>query len=293
MESNINIDVLRILTCHYNKFGLKYRLKGLPYERCGELSWIIGYLKPQFSEEFRYLDIGTGESPLPTFLHAHTPWQITCLDKCSWVRKQHTFHRKILNGNVSDDRFRVIESDLQDVDFSDEQFDVITCVSVIEHFAGVTDSAAMTTVARLLRPGGVLILTTPVNDPFFMEFFVEKPVYGDLYNGSPVFYQRHYDVASIERRLLQPSGLSERLRVYFGDYGFQCFERVLQQPKLLRALYAWRTPWLAARFLSYRSYPVSRPSMRMNTASGTILVLEKTASLARPTSSGTTACVEF
>jgi hypothetical protein len=90
-----------------------------------------------------------------------------------------------------------------------------------------------------------------------------------------VFYQRHYDLRSLIERIIQPSGLFEAHRVYFGDYGFQCFEKILQQPKPLRALYTWCTPWLAIHHLSYRSYPVSRKEMRMNTASGLILVLEK------------------
>lgn len=133
----------------------------------------------------------------------------------------------------------------------------------------------MKVAARLLGKGGTLILTTLVNEPFFNEFYVKRAVYGANFKGSPVFYQRHYDLKGVSERLIQPSGLVEKQRVYFGDYGFQCFEKVLQQPKPLRAFYAWGTPWLAQHFVSYRSHPVSRKEMRMNTASGVILVLKK------------------
>ena len=68
--------------------------------------------------------------------------------------------------------------------------------------------------------------------------------------------------------------------MYFGDYGFQFFERVLQRTlprplKPVRALYKWATPHFARRFLSYSDRPVSRANMKMNTASGIILVLTK------------------
>jgi hypothetical protein len=95
-----------------------------------------------------------------------------------------------------------------------------------------------------------------------------------------VFYQRHYDVASVQQRLIAPSGLRELDRAYFGDYGFQFFERVLQRKlpgplKPLRALYKWATPLFASRFLTYSDRPVSRRDMATNTASGVILVLTK------------------
>ena len=221
--------------------------------------------------------MGTGESALPTFLSTRSQWNITCLDKCPWVASQQRFQKAIHGAQDTGKRFRVLVQDLLEADLVDEKFDLITCVSVIEHFEGNNDSAAMNIMGRLLRPGGTLILTTLVNEPFFAEFYLKRGVYGAEFRDQPVYYQRHYDVKSVDERLLRPSGLTERERVYFGDYGFQCFEKVLQTPKLLKALYAWTTPRLASRFLSYRPYPVGRKDMRMNTASGLIVVLEKTA----------------
>jgi 2-polyprenyl-3-methyl-5-hydroxy-6-metoxy-1,4-benzoquinol methylase len=271
----INTAVLKQISAHHRSLGLTFGLKSLPYERCAELSWVIEYLKPRFCEDLQYLDIGSGESPLPSFLHANSVWEITCLDKCHWVQKQYRFSANIHAATIPTKRFRVIEANLLEADLPDESFDLITCISVIEHFEGNSDSAAIKTAARLLRPGGRLILTTPVNESFFAEFYLEKPVYGVGFHDAPVFYQRHYDLATLSERIIEPTELMESQRVYFGDYDFQCFEKVLQQPKPLRALYAWTTPWLAKRYLSYRTYPVSRRDMRVNTASGVILLLEK------------------
>jgi len=275
MRSTINARVLEKIVSHQRSLGLKYWAKGLGYERCAELSWVIEHLEPRFREKLRYLDIGTGESPLPTFLRVRTGWDISCLDKCAWVRKQRTFIRGMNGAAGPAERFQVIEENLLETNLPEESFDVITSISVIEHFEGATDAEAMKATARLLKPGGTLILTTLVNEHFFAEFYLQRAVYGEHYNGKPVYYQRHYDVNGIAQRLIAPSGLIEKQRVYFGDYGFQCFEILLQAPKLLAALYIWIKPRLAKTFLSYRTYPVSRKNMRMNTASGLILVLEK------------------
>lgn len=279
MTEGLNKTALNQIASHQRKLGLKFRLKGLGYERCAELSWIIENLRHRFNEPLRYLDIGTGESPLPSFLAIHTEWDITCLDKCPWVQKQTHFYERTRLEPRPGRHISVIEADLLQEPLPDESLDVITCISVIEHFEGASDTAAIKAIARLLRPGGSLVLTTLINESFFAEFYVKKTVYGTEFKDSPVFYQRHYDVESIDRRLIQPSGLIERERVYFGDYGFQCFERIVQLPKPLRALYAWNMPVLARRCLSYRTYPVSRKDMRMNTASGIILVLDKPASI--------------
>ena len=274
MSTRIDSVVLKDIARHHRACSFQSRLHGLAYERCAELAWVVRHLNPLFGEHLRYLDIGTGESPLPTFVLRHSQWQVTCLDKCHWVRTQYRF-LPALNTNVSSRRFQVVEGDLLQADLPDESFDVITMISVIEHFEGNSDSAAMRRVTRLLRPGGECVLTTPMNNPFFREFYVRKSVYGSHSRGKPVYYQRHYDVQQLAERIIRPSSLVEQQRVYFGDYGFQCFERILQRPKLLRAFYLWTAPWLASQFVSYEPHPVSRRDMRMNTASGVILVLQK------------------
>ena len=53
-------------------------------------------------------------------------------------------------------------ADARALPFGDAPFDAIACVSVIEHVAGDGDAAAMAEMWRVLRPGGVLHLTTNV-----------------------------------------------------------------------------------------------------------------------------------
>ena len=279
--ANINRTTLSEITGHFASLRFVNRLHGLNYERCAELPFVIDRLRPRFAESLSYLDIGSGgESPLPTYLLRESKWKIRCIDKFEWVRRQETYAERVIGSAARNGRFAVEVQDLLTGDLPRESFDVITNISVIEHFSGDSDAEAMARSAALLKPGGTYILTTLMNDGFFKEHFVQQDVYGEAYQTEPVFYQRHYDVAAVQRRLIAPSGLREVERVYFGDYGFQFFERVVQRRlpgalKPLRALYKWATPYFASRFLTYNDRPISRADMATNTASGVILVLTK------------------
>jgi SAM-dependent methyltransferase len=152
-------------------------------------------------------------------------------------------------------------------------------VSVIEHFKGEMDTQAIKKIATLLKKGGLLLLTTPLNEGFPREFYLKARVYGEPYDGTPVFFQRHYDKNSLFARLVQPSGLRERERVFFGDYGLQAkelFMNIRWPAKPIKSLYQWAAPHLAKRFGSYSDAPVARPDMAMYTASGVFVILEKT-----------------
>jgi len=48
--------------------------------------------------------------------------------------------------------------DIAAMDFPDDRFDAVTCMSVIEH--GVPQEAFLEQAARVLRPGGVLVVST-------------------------------------------------------------------------------------------------------------------------------------
>lgn len=63
------------------------------------------------------------------------------------------FGREVRHGSV---RFRY--GDITETDFPNCSFDAITCMSVIEHGVPITPFLAES--ARLLRPGGVLVLST-------------------------------------------------------------------------------------------------------------------------------------
>jgi 2-polyprenyl-3-methyl-5-hydroxy-6-metoxy-1,4-benzoquinol methylase len=276
---SIDSRFLRPIVDHYYRLGRANRLRGFAYERCAELPYVLKTLEPLFREKLRYLDIGSGgESPLPTWLLVNTNWDITCVDKFAWVRSQLAHASRVASAEEVAKRFHVVEMDFLETRLPARSFDVITNISVIEHFEGNSDSEAMAASGELLRPGGTYVLTTPVNEGFYREIYVKRDVYGEqAVQGKAVYYQRHYDTGTIRSRLIEPSGLVEVERSYFGDYGRQFFEelggsfmrRVVNLPKRCNM------PKYALRHLSYSDRPVSRADMKDNTASGVIVVLTR------------------
>ena len=87
--------------------------------------------------------------------------------------------------------------------FANNYFDAVLSISVIEHINDEGDSLAMSEIWRVLKPGGKLILTFPVNKVYATEYR-DKDEY-NLYvekKSGKYFFQRIYDEQKIEERLL-------------------------------------------------------------------------------------------
>ncbi len=99
--------------------------------------------------------------------------------------------------------------DARSLDLPDASVDTIACVSVIEHVEGDGDAAAMAEMWRVLRPGGVVHLTTNVAarpGEVRTARAVYAPAGGAEGEETPpaegVFFERWYDDAAIDARLL-------------------------------------------------------------------------------------------
>lgn len=55
----------------------------------------------------------------------------------------------------------VVQADARALPFADECFDIVTIFEVIEHVPAGTEPAVLREVRRVLRPGGMLLLSTP------------------------------------------------------------------------------------------------------------------------------------
>lgn len=98
--------------------------------------------------------------------------------------------------------------DARALDLPDRSVDAIACVSVIEHVAGDGDGVAMAEMWRVLRPGGVVHLTTNIARRAG-EVRTALPVYGpaerDATTPPPsesAFFERRYDDTTLAGRLL-------------------------------------------------------------------------------------------
>ena len=111
-------------------------------------------------------------------------------------------------------------ADARALPFPDGAFDTIACVSVIEHVAGDGDATAMAEMWRVLRPGGVLHLTTTVAARPG-EVRTARPVYGadepapaepgdgGLAPAEGAFFERRYSRETLEARLLRKAWIEE------------------------------------------------------------------------------------
>ncbi len=137
-----------------------------------------------------HLDIGSGSSPVPTFLlqrHGAVTYA-TEMDPVYLKRQQE--YRVTLQLPRSG-RFHVQAEDATHLSFNDNSMDFISVISTIEHIPGDGDSRAMAEFERVLRPGGRVVVTVPAS-PSYQE--AESTFY---YAG----FERRYDAAALRDRL--------------------------------------------------------------------------------------------
>lgn len=117
-----------------------------------------------------------------------------------------------------------VETSLDGVDALASQLESRDCVwsiSVVEHIDGeIDDTAAVKLMYGALRPGGRLVLTVPV-DRDFRDEFRASDTYGTSVrtdDAGRVFFQRWYDEAALEARLVAPlTGARVVRRGWFGE----------------------------------------------------------------------------
>ena len=134
---------------------------------------------------------------------------------------------------------------LGNTSFPPASFDLITCLSVLEHIP--EDTTALETMWSLLRPGGKLILTLPcMSQP--LEQYISHNHYGVLDPGDDgyTFWQRYYDPGRLESSVYNITGAPTYISVY-GEITRGLFFRNGSMKRLLGPFYPfWREPYMMA-----------------------------------------------
>lgn len=112
-----------------------------------EYPWALG--RARLEPGARVLDVGCGASIFPVYLAADGR-RVTALDRDPPPRL----------GKGARVRVDYLAGDLTALPIADESQDAVFCISVIEHLPEPHIPAAMRELARVLRPGGPLLLTT-------------------------------------------------------------------------------------------------------------------------------------
>jgi SAM-dependent methyltransferase len=93
-------------------------------------------------------------------------------------------------------RFEV--ADGRALPFEDAEFDCAYSISVLEHIPGDGDELALRELARVVRPGGRILLTVPYASTYW-EDWRDRPVYGAQADASRYFFERWYDAGRLDR----------------------------------------------------------------------------------------------
>jgi SAM-dependent methyltransferase len=85
-----------------------------------------------------------------------------------------------------------------------EQFDVVYSMSVVEHVEGERgDSESIQEMMRVLKPGGLLLVTIPCGQKYVEQNRIESRKAGQgTWHGDRRFFQRIYTQATAEERIL-------------------------------------------------------------------------------------------
>jgi SAM-dependent methyltransferase len=134
--------------------------------------------------------------------------------------------------------------------YSPETFDLITCISVLEHIPA--DREAVEAMWLLLRPGGRLILTLPcMAQP--LEQYISRNDYNVLSPGSDgyTFWQRYYDKERLQESIFNIVGIPIKMVVY-GERRQGLFYRNANMKRMLGSLYPfWRESYMMAKEYRY------------------------------------------
>lgn len=226
-------------------------LMGIGYERAIEYPWVFRELQAATTD--RVIDIGSGTSIFPLFVHATTGATVHCMDFDRSVLRLADYARKCgLEASLKAETLVIRQFDAFPLPYPDGHFDRLSCISTIEHSPNDSDTACMQELVRLVKPGGRLVFSVPIAKAH-RDVFVETDVYNRKYVGKPEFYERHYDQRSLQDRLIGPSGARLVAMEAFGESGFQfgakvAFREGIGLEGALKPL-RWTMPFFARRFI--------------------------------------------
>jgi SAM-dependent methyltransferase len=133
----------------------------------------------------------------------------------------------LLNGylGISTDRLRFRQGSLYNLDFDDGTFDEIICTEVLEHLCD--DESICRTFWRILKPGGVLHITTPnARHPYNEKFPLDSSEMGG--HVRPGYTLESY------RALLEPIGFEIEKSAGLGGPVRQAFNWRIKEIQMRR-----------------------------------------------------------
>ncbi|MBN2284953.1 MAG: class I SAM-dependent methyltransferase [Tissierellales bacterium] len=153
----------------------------------------------------KILDVGAGTTALPHLMH-NCGCIVTAIDnvKDYWPSGMLNRHFHIIDDNIADSRLN-------------DKFDLITCISVLEHIE--KSEAAVRNMFQLLNPNGYLILTFPYTEDIYAENVYKLP--GSSYGQNLPYICQSYSREELSKWLRDNDGViieQEYWKFWDGDY---------------------------------------------------------------------------
>ncbi|MBW3604929.1 MAG: class I SAM-dependent methyltransferase [Actinobacteria bacterium] len=190
------------------RVGWPERQRGLHYWLGFEYALLLTVLDARAGG--RWLDVGTGAHSIwPYLLAHHCASDVVAVDLDPAFAAQSDRRDRVARAHdLEATQVGLVRADARRLPFDTAQFDGFTAVSALEHVAGVHgDRQALAECARVLRPGGVGLVTVP----FRAEGSVQE-LTDDL-----GLFQWHYSPDTLTNSFIAPSGLTEQRRLLYAE----------------------------------------------------------------------------
>jgi 2-polyprenyl-3-methyl-5-hydroxy-6-metoxy-1,4-benzoquinol methylase len=126
-----------------------------------EYSFALDILLEHLQPGDRYLDAGSGVTPLAQVMAGCG----VCAEACDGNGRLINELRHFGPEQIYGIQVMYGTQDLTAMSYPDETFDAISCISVLEHIPAPFDQKAVRELLRILKPGGLLVLTVDFQPP--------------------------------------------------------------------------------------------------------------------------------
>lgn len=211
------------------------------YFRWLEYPLALSWAAPRRGE--RVLEIGSGFlNVMPVWMAAKFGASVTAVDRKPLTDDLRAYVATLrARFGLPDERLRVLEADARALPFEDGAFDLVMCVSTLEHVPLPGDSEIAVEIGRVLAVGGRAIVTFPYNHS-------GRHIESEEWGGEE-YQQRHYNEFTARSRVIHPSGLWFMRAAYLGETDPAVGRRYLAWDEERRRAFcrereaAWRDYW--------------------------------------------------
>lgn len=192
--------------------GIARLLCPIHFIRCKELPVALKMLEPKSGEKI--LDISSPKI-LSLYYARHYKSDVYATD----ILEQPLEEALLFRRRFSLDNLFVQKEDARSLSFPDNYFDKIFSVSVFEHIAPARkgEIPAVREAVRVLKAGGILVLTLAFANSYFEEYKKGSVYERQAKKNELNFFQRFYDDETLAENIIHPSGLELLDKVYIGE----------------------------------------------------------------------------